>query len=142
MLGRILGAVTLRELTNDERAILALLLRHSFPGQPELAIQAEMVRTSGLSCSCGCPSISLVVDGQAPAAPVTDRVPVDAYGRDTNGSLVGVLLFVDDGYMSELEFYNHDDAPPGIPRLETLRIAEWSERDRSGTRWLLNEPPP
>lgn len=103
--------------------------------------QLPFVRTSGLSCPCGCPSIALHVGASASKATVDDRVPVSGHGRDADGNLVGVLLFVDDGVMSELEFCNYVDSVPGFPLPESLHVDEWSERDSSGSRRLLNEPP-
>jgi hypothetical protein len=140
MPGRILRAM-LRDLNPDERAVIERLLSQPFAGRDQLVQQAAFVRTTGLSCSCGCPSIQLQVEIPAQKASVEERVPVSGHGRDPDGNLVGVLLFVDDGVMSELEFFSYVNQVPGFPLLESLRVDEWSERDASGSRRLLNEPP-
>jgi hypothetical protein len=132
----------LRELTDVEKSVLKVLLSEPFPGRDALDQQVPYVRTTGLSCTCGCPSIALEVSPPGSPAAVTERVPVEAFGRDESGNLVGVLLFVDNGLMSELEFYSLvGDEAPAIPKLDSLRIAEWSEQ-QDGGRSLLNEPPP
>lgn len=123
--------------------MLDLLLSRDFPGRSELARQAETVRTGGSSCSCGCPSFSLLADRTLPAANVdyADRMVSDAHGIDPAGNLVGVLLFTKDGYLDDVEIYGVEDITfAGLPRPESLTLDEWSEPDKSGFRWLLNPP--
>ncbi len=63
----------------------------------------------------------------------------DAHGTDPGGHAVGVLLFADDGYLSEIEVYSVDDDDfGGLPQPDLLRLDEWSDRDQDGTRHLLN----
>ena len=63
----------------------------------------------------------------------------DAHGTDPGGSAVGVLLFVDDGYLSEVEVYSVEgDDFAGLPRPTALTLSEWSEPDKLGTRHLRN----
>jgi hypothetical protein len=59
-------------LHSDERAVLDLLLSRDFPGRAELARQAETALTAGSSCSCGCPSFSLVADQSLPPAAIRE----------------------------------------------------------------------
>jgi len=124
--------------------VLDVLLSRDFPGRAELARQAETVRTGGSSCSCGCPSFSLIADRTLPAADVSyaKRMVSDAHGSDPAGNTVGVLLFTDDGYLDDVEIYSVDDniSFAGLPRPESLTLDEWSEPDENGTRWLLNPP--
>ena len=130
-----------RPLNDDERAVLTLLLRRDFPGRAALVVQAGSVRTEGCSCSCGCPSFSLVPDRSLPAAEVATTVVSDAHGSDPGGNDVGVLLFVDDdGYLSEIEVYNArgDGDYAGLPHVEALMLSEWTEPDEHGSRRLLN----
>src|SRR3954454_2460877 len=108
-----------RPLQNGERALLDFLLNRGVPGQAELARQAETVLTAGLSCSCGCPSFSLVADRSLPQAPAAyaERMVSDAHGTDPDGNAVGVLLFTDDGYLSEVEVYGVEgDDFDGLPQ--------------------------
>ncbi len=128
-----------RPLNADERSVLDFLLTREFPGRDELVVQARSVQTTGLSCTCGCPSFSLKPDLSLPSAPVTDPRPTDAHGTDPAGTQIGVLLFVDDGYLAEVEIYNFDDHGfAGLPDPAALKLSEWSERDTSGSRRLLN----
>ena len=128
-----------RELADDERRLLDFLLSPPFRGRDELAAQALTVQTAGLSCGCGCPSFSLVPDRLLPPAVVDARVPIEAHGEDPAGNQVGVLLFVDDGYLSEVEVYSiAGDRFGGVPDPRRLRISEWSEPDTDGARHLLD----
>ena len=130
-----------RPLTSEERAVLEVLLSREFPGHAELVAQAASVRTGGSSCSCGCPSFSLIPDRALPPAPVAQRMVSDAHGDDPGGNRVGVLLFVDDGYLSEVEIYDvmcEDRGFAGLPDANGLRLSEWSEPNEFGTRWLRN----
>ncbi len=97
---------------------------------------------SGSSCDCGCPSFWLDPHKSLPPAEVLERVPVGATGRDPGGNLVGVILFVDGGYMSQLEVFSHEgvSAFAGIPDPADLEIDHWSEPDEHGTQYLLNPP--
>jgi hypothetical protein len=105
-----------RELTAQERRLLDFLLAEPFPGHEALARQAQTTRTGGSSCGCGCPSFSLEPDRALSRADVKERVPVEAHGPDAAGNPVGVLLFVDDGYLSEVEVYSLGaDGFAGLP---------------------------
>lgn len=125
-----------RELTADEKAVLELMLTRPFPGRDELRAQLPHVRATGLSCGCGCPSIALQVDRAAPHAHVSDRTPADAFGRDGEGNLVFVVLFVEDGYLSELEFTDmastSSTGAPGFPALDSLRLPQWQDLPGGG----------
>ena len=121
---------------------MRFMLSEPFPGRDELIPQAGTVRSTGASCSCGCPSFGLAPDRDLAPAHVLDRVPVSATGWDPGGNLVGVLLFVDNGYLSNLEVFSagarHEFA--GVPDPAELTIDEWSEPDEGGSRYLLNPP--
>ena len=128
-----------RPLESNERDLLNFLLSRDFPGRAELAAQADTVLTSGLSCTCGCPSFSLVADRSLAPAPVAERVVSDAHGTDPGGNEVGVLLFADDGYLSDLEVYSMGgDDFGGLPKPDSLKLSEWSTPDEHGTSHLLN----
>lgn len=133
---------TTRDLADRERKLLEFLLTGGFPGRNELLRQSETVSTRGSSCDCGCPSFWLDPDKHLPPAEVLERVPVGATGRDPAGNMVGVILFVDDGYLSELEVFSHEERSEfaGLPDPAALQLDQWSEPDEHGTRWLLNPP--
>jgi hypothetical protein len=66
-------------------------------------------------------------------------MPTDAHGTDPGGNPVGVLLFVDDGYLSEVEVYSVDGSGfAGLPDASTLELSRWSKANNTGMRHLLN----
>jgi len=133
-------SVNLRALSDDERRLLDFLLSAEFEGRDALRRQAASARTAGTSCTCGCPSFYLNPDRSLASAPVTERVPVEAHGRDPGGHLVGVLLFVDDGYLSELEVFGYESPEfAGLPRPDDLEISQWGKPDEDGVRRLLSD---
>ena len=63
----------------------------------------------------------------------------DAHGSDPGGNEVGVLLFVKDGYLIDVEVYSStSDGFAGLPDANELKLSEWSEPDEQGVRWLQN----
>jgi len=49
------------------------------------------------------------------------------------------LLFVDDGYLSEVEVFNYEGSDfAGLPDPSALKLSEWSEATDAGVRHLLN----
>src|SRR4051794_28343587 len=107
-----------RPLSETERQVLAVLLAMDFPGAPELRAQVDSVVVSR-GCDCGCPSVDLVVEGDVPLAAVTSRTPVNA---DVDGVLGGgLIVFVDDGRLSGLEYYSvENEKPTEFPGLEQI----------------------
>ena len=65
-------------------------------------------------------------------------MPSDADGTDPGGNPIGVLLFVDAGYLAEVEIFSEDDSPFSLPSVDALTLSEWSETDELGMRWLVN----
>lgn len=136
-------AMESRELTAAERGLLDFLLTREFPGRDELVVQARTIRTTGSSCVCGCPSFGLTADRSLPAAPVIDREVSDAHGTDPGGTLVGILLWVEDGYLADVEVFDYegnyeDETFSGIPDPTALKLSQWSEPNERGGRTLLN----
>jgi hypothetical protein len=117
-------SIETRDLTPNELGILDLLLTRDFPGRDALLNQAETVRTAGLSCTCGCPSFSLEADRTLPPAEVIDRMPSSAHGTDPGGNQIGVLLFVDDGYLTDVEVcsYEAESVFAGLPDPGALKL--------------------
>jgi hypothetical protein len=64
----------------------------------------------------------LEVSRDAPAGHAAGRVIVDLQGMTPDGNAVGVLVFADGGYLSELEIYDYEDIPRpfALPTLESL----------------------
>lgn len=104
-----------RPLAARERDILDLLLGIDFPGVVELRAQAAAVaaNTDGLI-------VGLVVPEGVPAADVVARIPVQAV-VDGDGYDGGLLLFVDDGRLSALEYWwVTEDKPDQMPPLTAI----------------------
>jgi hypothetical protein len=131
-----------RELTVAERGLLDFLLTREFPGRDELVVQARTVSTTGSSCECGCPSFGLTADTSLPPAPVVGGVVSDAHGTDPGGKDVGILLWVEDGYLFDVEVFDYegdyeDGTFSGVPDPTALKLSQWSE-PKDGSRTLLN----
>ena len=77
--------------------------------------QARTVVVTG-KCECGCPTIHLSVDRSHPAAEDLGSPAVESGSRQTAdmdpGSSVGIILFLDHGFLSSLEAWYVSAAPP------------------------------
>jgi hypothetical protein len=63
----------------------------------------------------------------------------DAHGLDPGGNSIGVLLFVKDGYLDDVEIYNNEGSRfAGLPVPSALRLSEWTAPDQAGIRHLTN----
>ena len=112
-----------RPLTSDERRLLEAWLSTEFPGVAELRAQAAAV-TASRGCTCGCGTITLHVPPGAPASPAESPVPVEGTVHDRDGAAVGgLLLFVHDGLLSQLEVFPLDDEPLALPPPERVTWA-------------------
>jgi hypothetical protein len=108
-----------RPLTDPEKAVLLRVLEMTnapeldkLRGQVEAAVATE-------PCTCPCPSIGLAVDHER-AQPITHegRLDVEVY-YDTGA----VMVWVDDGWLSNLEtWWWSDDPPTEFPPPEALRL--------------------
>jgi hypothetical protein len=129
-----------RPLSADERAILEALLAEPFPGRDELRAQLPFTQAVQESDP---DFIHFDVDRSAvPPAPVTERVPTGGHGYNRDGFLVGIMLFVGDGYLEMLEYWNTTEPPASGPvRPETIQLDQRSAPKARGTRVLLNELP-
>jgi hypothetical protein len=111
--------MTARALTATERSVLELLLAEDFSGAEALRAQVASVQVIG-GCDCGCPTINLAVAGDVPLAVVESRTPVNAHVDGVVGG--GLIVFVDDGRLSSLEYYSSEDTPPAdFPALDRIR---------------------
>lgn len=104
-----------RPLHVREWEALEHLLAIDFPGVVELRQQAASVRADGTAMIA-----SLYVGEDVPRAAVVNRTPVqavvDGFGYDG-----GLLLFVDDGRLSALEYWwVTDDMPDEFPPLSAI----------------------
>jgi hypothetical protein len=114
--------LALRPLTEDEERLLRWILEHGSDEAKSYLPQIEGMRAKS-SCSCGCLSIALeVLDEAAAAFASKDRIVADLLGQTAEGISVGVLIFQDEGKLSELEVYPFEDqsASFGLPTIESL----------------------
>lgn len=101
-----------RPLTEHEQALLRLLLSVDFPGVVALREQARTVTAEGDAMV-----VELVVDEGAPLAEVVSPTPVQA-DVDGAGYTGGLILFVDRGRLSALEYWwVTDETPTTMPPL-------------------------
>jgi hypothetical protein len=93
-----------REPTSAERALLARLLEAEFPGKLELARLLRNILVRSIDADGGI-EIKSQSDGKAT---VVKRVPVEAEGKDEDGTVIHMLSHVADGRTTELEFFRED----------------------------------
>jgi len=76
-------------------------------------------------CGCGCATVTLSVDSAAPSASRTYRpIPNGADVVDVNGDVIGgVIVFADDGYLSNLEIFDHYEPISPFPPLDRLQLS-------------------
>lgn len=106
-----------RELTSWERQIIGRILsgpegrETDLPDSEAVRLQLPSVRVNE-ACLC-CLSIGLTADSesveQIPGAP--SGMIGDLYGEDTDGMVIWALLFVQTGYLVELEVQRADGSP-------------------------------
>src|SRR5271154_1232364 len=97
-----------RPLTAEETALLRWMIEHGVDEAKEFFPQIQAIRATR-GCKCGCPSICLHVDENAgPVAFCEQKIISDQIGRTAKGELVGVMLFQENGKLSELETYSVD----------------------------------
>jgi hypothetical protein len=104
-----------RPLSDRERDILDLLLSVDFSGAEELRQQAASVSAEREGMV-----IDLIASPDDPRATVVKRTPVEAV-VDGHGYDGGLLLFVDDGQLSALEYWwVTEDRPDVMPPLTAI----------------------
>jgi hypothetical protein len=96
-----------RSLSPPERAALDALLAADFAGAPELRAQAETALAVNDAFL-----VDLVADQSLPKAVVGHRMPVEA-DVDGAGYEGGLILYVDDGRLSGLEYWWVTEEKPG-----------------------------
>jgi hypothetical protein len=111
-----------RPMSDIERELLLALLAPEFPGCTELRVQARdalVVRADAK----GSPALLFRVRPDAPRAFVSERVPVEARSRETDGTAIHCLLHVLRGQLSELEVYRENgESTEGLPDPDTLQV--------------------
>jgi hypothetical protein len=106
-----------RDLHPRERDALDGLLAAEFAGARELRAQTESVLAAS-----GTLIVDLVVDESLPRAVVSGRVPVEA-AVDGAGHAGGLMLWVDDGRLSALEYWwVTQERPDGFPPASAIGV--------------------
>jgi hypothetical protein len=115
-----------RDLNGAELRILEALLSEDFPGLAELRDQVAHSKVIG-HCDCGCPTIDIAVSHDASPSVVKTKsrlAPIEGRILPVAGEPPGdIILFVDDRWLSCLEYVSYDDPPPREwPSAERLTI--------------------
>ena len=105
-----------RPLTAEESSILLRLLDAPDVAERDALREQVAAATATEPCSCGCPTVSLSVDPRL-ARPVSYTARPVASADWPGG---GIMAFVDDGWLSLLEIWWHDDQPDAWPPLESI----------------------
>ncbi len=108
--------------------MLALLLGVEFPGVDALRVQAGSALVVG-GCDCGCPSIAFEVPDDAPlASGLSSRLaPAEGVVSPQGEGVPGeIILFVDDGRLSYLEYVYYDAPPKEWPALDRISVSTQS----------------
>ena len=110
-----------RPLTQNERALVNGLLSQSFEGVEALREQAKNLMADAIpGCTCGCGTINLLPNREAPRSRATSPVASAGVVRDEAGAEVGgLLLFLEDGRLASLEVYSFDEPLP-LPPVERV----------------------
>jgi hypothetical protein len=117
-----------RRLTKAETDIVSVLLAPDFPGASELRAQVPEACAVGL-CGCGCPSVEIEVPPSIAPSPVQTRsrlAPFEGRVSPLADEPPGdIILFVDDGYLSYLEYVSYVDlAPTEWPPLSRVSVLQ------------------
>ena len=136
-----------RPLLPIERDTLrALLDCADFPGRDELVAQAESATVVGY-CPCPCATIDLEVDRTLPRGPdlPAGTIPTEASVLDAAGETIGgIIVFVDEGYLSALEIFDYGEPISPLPPLERLELGRFEQqkaRRRWPWIWQMEQPP-
>lgn len=113
-------------LSPEELALLNWLLENGSPEAKTFVPQIEGIRAAHW-CSCGCPSINLHIDENAPPGSDPHGLVADMLGKTCDGQQVGVILFHKDRKLSLLEVYALGliEGAFGLPSLDSLQTSEW-----------------
>ena len=110
-------------LTDRSRELLRhVLCQADFPGSGELLQQVSSLSVAGGPVTM----LEFRVTGPVSASAFTDGpIPLSAMVLDAAGVASGeLLIWVDDGYLSSLEFAWWSDDPPGqLPAPDRVRVA-------------------
>ena len=119
-----------RPLSSEELELLRWVLEHGGETARSFLPQLEGIRAVRW-CDCGCPSIRLVTEPNAPSADLgVGNIVCDVFGTTTANEKAGILLFQKEGRLDLMEIYSLDaglygDTPEyGLPTIESLEFPE------------------
>lgn len=113
-------SLPLRPPTDAERAALHKVLNFDFEGADELRQELDGLQVRA-SCACGCPSIALFhPDGHHAFNPEarSRMAPLDlaiTAGPDPDDHGGGMILWLIDGHLADLEIYWHGQTQSEVP---------------------------
>lgn len=114
-----------RALTPLERAVLERLLSPAYPGVDVLRTQVQGALVVRL-CDCGCPSFDLQVAADAQPAAELPLGPApfegDVQAADPSQQPGSILLFLERGRLSSVEYVWIDHSPGDWPSPERIRL--------------------
>lgn len=119
--------MTTRDLTPEERAILEFITSGDYEGSEAVRAQVHTARHAG-EWSSGDPSFHILTDEACPRIEVGDGIlpSTDRPVLDDDGSPGGgVMLWVLDGRIDDLEYYWYDDSDRKLPSID--RITTWDD---------------
>lgn len=120
-----------RPLSSEELGLLRWVLEHGGEVAQLFLPQLEGIRAVRW-CDCGCPSIQLLTELNAPRAERSiGNIVCDVFGTTPENEKAGILLFQKEGRLDLLEIYSFDaglygETPEyGLPTIESLEFPEW-----------------
>ena len=114
-----------RALLPEEReALLLSFVGLDGPMRAALSAQVEAARVGRYDCPCPCASVGLVVDKTKVPPLSVWEAPVGGVSiYDPDGEFMGgVLVWIDDGYLSSIEVWWMDEPISPIPPREQLVV--------------------
>ena len=114
-----------RPLSSEELALLEWLIDHGRPDASKYRSQIPRLRVVS-RCGCGCPSIDVAI-GSTSHKTGASHIIADGEATSAEGALVGVILHVREGEISELELYSitGQETRFSLPKPETITL--WPE---------------
>jgi hypothetical protein len=121
-----------RPLTDNEAAILTKLLQDDrFAGAAAYRSQLPHLTVTG-GCPCGCATIDLQVDRDAPVGqgPAGSPLPVEGVAADPADAELPLelLIFTEDGFLAMLEIVYYGEPPSELPPSDAVEVVIKRER--------------
>lgn len=107
---------SVRPLTAQEREVLRAVVlsavrQDALSVRAALLAQVDAAQVIGPSCPCGCASLAVAVDRSAAPPVALPRLEADAVVDDET---VGFIVWLDDGYLVDVEIFGYGDADDSV----------------------------